>query len=126
MNDILRPRVLAVEDNNETQMLLRHVLKADFAPTVTAGVDEALDAAARHTYDLLLIDINLGGQRSGLDLLHELRTQGAFAGTPAVALTAYAMPGDRERFINGGFDAYLSKPFTRSDLLGTIREVLAS
>jgi CheY-like chemotaxis protein len=46
------------------------------------------------------------------------------ADTPAVALTAYAMPGDREDFLEAGFDEYVSKPFTRTDLTETIKDAL--
>lgn len=43
---------------------------------------------------------------------------------PALALTAYALPGDRERFLEYGFDGYLSKPFVQEQLLATIEDVL--
>jgi CheY-like chemotaxis protein len=113
-------RILVVEDNPETQLLLKHLLKSRFEVTITSGVDEALDAARQGAFDLFLLDINLGEQRTGTDLLHLLDEGNHLDGASAVALTAYAMPGDREDFIQEGFDAYISKPFARSDLHDTI------
>lgn len=116
--------LLIVEDNEETQLLLRHQLSEHFALTMAKDVNEALDLADAHAYDALLIDINLGSERTGIDLLQELRARDSFESIPAIALTAYAMPGDRERLLEAGFDAYLGKPYSRDELLKAIRDVL--
>lgn len=120
-----KPRILAVEDNSETQLLLEHLLKKSFEVVVVPGVDEALDAVDEHSFDALLLDINLSEQRTGTDLLHLLRERDDMADVPAIALTAYAMPGDREDFLDAGFDQYVSKPFTRDDLKEAIESTLA-
>jgi Response regulators consisting of a CheY-like receiver domain and a winged-helix DNA-binding domain len=119
-----KPRILAVEDNSETQLLLEHLLKKSFEVEVVPGVDEALDAVTDQTYDALLLDINLSEERTGTDLLHLLRERDHMTDVPAIALTAYAMPGDREDFLEAGFDQYVSKPFTRADLTGAIEKTL--
>jgi CheY-like chemotaxis protein len=119
-----KPRVLAVEDNSETQLLLEHLLKKSYEVVVVAGVDEALDAVDDTTFDALLLDINLSEERTGTDLLHLLRDRNDMNGVPAIALTAYAMPGDREDFLEAGFDQYVSKPFTRADLTEAIETSL--
>jgi len=115
-----RATILAVEDNSETQLLLRHLLKSSFDVHVVSGVDDALDAITEKAFDIFLLDINLSGQRTGTDLLHLLRQSNNGVDVPAIALTAYAMPGDREDFLEAGFDQYVSKPFTRSDLTSAI------
>ncbi|PQJ35672.1 hypothetical protein BSZ35_14670 [Salinibacter sp. 10B] len=119
------PRILAVEDNSETQLLLEHLLKKSFEVVVVPGVDAALEAVDDHSFDALLLDINLSEQRTGTDLLHLLRERDDMADVPAIALTAYAMPGDREDFLEAGFDQYVSKPFTRADLKEAIEMTLA-
>jgi CheY-like chemotaxis protein len=119
-----KPRILAVEDNSETQLLLEHLLKDSFDVVVVAGVDEALDVVDGQSFDALLLDINLSEQRTGTDLLHLLRERKDMADVPAIALTAYAMPGDREDFLEAGFDQYVSKPFTRTDLTDAIESSL--
>jgi CheY-like chemotaxis protein len=121
-----KPRILAVEDNSETQLLLEHLLKKSFKVVVVPGVDEALDAVDGRSFDALLLDINLSEQRTGTDLLHLLRERDDMADVPAIALTAYAMPGDREDFLEAGFDQYVSKPFTRADLKDAIETSLGS
>lgn len=124
MSPTEKPHILAVEDNSETQLLLEHLLKKSFEVIVVAGVDEALDAIDRHSFDALLLDINLSEQRTGTDLLHLIREREDMAQVPAIALTAYAMPGDREDFLEAGFDQYVSKPFTRTDLTDAIESSL--
>ncbi len=124
MSQAEKPRILAVEDNSETQLLLEHLLKSSFDVTVVEGVDEALDAVDERGFDALLLDINLSEERTGTDLLHLLRKQDHMDNVPAIALTAYAMPGDREDFLEAGFDQYVSKPFTRSDLTTALDEIL--
>ena len=116
--------VLLVEDNPTMRHLGEHILEPCYDLTAASGFDEALAAAeeqaAQHSaFKLLLLDIDLGedSSHSGTQLLRQLRETSAYAETPAMALTAYAMPGDRERFLQAGFDDYLPKPFTKTELL---------
>ncbi len=125
MRDDERARILAVEDLPDLQVLLRYMLKRRFDLVVVASYDEALRRAARERFDLFVLDINLGERRTGLDLLHALRRLPGCAATPAVACTAYAMNGDRERFLARGFDEHVRKPFTRQELHAGIDAVLA-
>jgi CheY-like chemotaxis protein len=111
-----RYRILVVEDNPETQLLVKHLLKKDYDVEVVSGVDAALEAADAQHFDVFLLDINLGEPRTGTDLLHLLDERGHTDTAASIALTAYAMPGDREDFVREGFDGYVSKPFTRRDL----------
>lgn len=119
------PRTLFVEDNPDTRLLMCYLLGDTFDVAVAGRVDEALDLADQNRFDIFLLDIHLGEQRTGVDLLHLLRQKPEYATTPAIALTAYALPGDRDSFLEAGFDAYLSKPFTPEDLQETISTVLA-
>ncbi len=116
--------ILTVEDNPDTQTLLRYMLKPHFALVFSSQVDDALRQAEQYTIGLFLLDINLGEQRTGIDLLQLLRQRPGYEDTPALALTAYAMPGDRDRFLDAGFDGYISKPFTRRELLDVIEMAL--
>lgn len=111
-----KPLILAVEDNPDTQLLLRYLLRSQYTLEVVPHVEDALRAAREQSFELLVLDINLGEERTGIDLLKELRAMDGYRDTPALALTAYAMPGDKERFEQSGFDAYVSKPFTRKEL----------
>ncbi len=119
-----RPRVLVVEDNPEVQKVLGYLLRDDYDADLASGTEEALARMAETTYDALLIDINLGEEQTGVDLMQRLRRQLAGAAVPMIACTAYAMPGDQEQFLQLGFDAYLQKPLTREMLVQTLEAVL--
>lgn len=112
-----RPRLLAVEDNPELLILLRHILRADWDLTTATNMESALDEIDKAQFDIVLMDINLGTDETGVDVLHAMRTRANYRSTPIIAVTAYALPGDRERFLEQGFDDYIGKPFTRQQLL---------
>ena len=119
--------MLAVDDNPAMLYLLERFLEEvpEVSEVDTAEDEErALALARRQHYDIVLLDINLGGIRTGVDVLDALRQMPAYATVRAVAVTAYALPGDRERFLEAGFDAYLSKPFTEEELRQVLIAVL--
>lgn len=118
-------RILSVEDNADTRLLLKHTLQDDYEVVFASGVDDALEAVASEPFDLLLLDINLGTERGGIRLLHEIRERDDLDDIPAIALTAFAMPGDREELLDHGFDGYVGKPFTNAELTRTIDRTLS-
>jgi signal transduction histidine kinase/ActR/RegA family two-component response regulator len=116
--------VLIVEDDPVTQHVIQTFLSEQgwVAHTVTNGKD-ALQAMLAKPFDLVLLDIQLPVM-NGLEMLEKLRNDKQYqsvASTPVFVVTAYAMKGDRERFLKAGADDYLSKPFSHNDL----RELLA-
>ncbi len=120
------PRVLVVEDNKPTRDLLERVLGRhfDLVAASNAPHTRAVCAAQPWEFALVLLDINLGEGGSGLDLLREFRSRPDTHATRFVAMTAYALPGDEERMLAAGFDAYVAKPFTRADLYHVIAPAL--
>ncbi len=119
-----KARILAVEDDLHIRILLHHLLDTRFDIEFATSFDEALEVAALYPFDLFLFDIHLKERRTGVELLNELRQMPAFRATPAVACMAYAMHGDRDRFLGQGFCGYLSKPFVRKKLYETIQDAL--
>ena len=119
-----RARILVVEDNPPIQMILRHVLGRRFDVELANSVDGALLKASREHFDLFLLDIHLGEDRTGVDLLGLLRQMPAYGTTPAVACTAYAGPEYREQFLASGFTEYVDKPFKRPVLMKVVEEAL--
>ncbi len=117
-------RILAVEDDLHIRILLHHLLDTRFDIEFATSFDEALEVAAQHPFDLFLFDIHLQERRTGVELLNKLRQMPAFRTTPAVACTAYAMHGDRDRFLGQGFCGYLSQPFARKKLYEAIQDAL--
>ena len=117
-----RPPVLVVEDNLDTRMLLERILRTAYDVTAVGDARSALAAMAQRRFRGFVLDINLGGKETGTDVLRVARTLDGYADVYAVALTAYALPGDRDRLLESGFDEYISKPFTRQSLLDALAE----
>ena len=118
------PKILAAEDDAGTRLLYRAILQADYDLAFASDFETALERAQSATFDLVLVDISLRGTRNGVDLLKELRTEPDYTDVPLIAITAHAMPGDQNRFLTAGFDAYVAKPFTRQTLAKTIQRYL--
>ena len=110
-------RLLLVEDHEDTQQLLMEVLESSYDVSVAGQAAEAYLLALEQRFDLILMDIDLGEGPDGAELLRQLRAVPEYADVPIVAVTAFAMPGDRERFLEMGFTAYVSKPFDVDELL---------
>jgi two-component system cell cycle response regulator DivK len=104
------PLVLIVDDNEKNLRLARDVLGFSDLRTLEASTGgEAIRLAGEHRPDVVLLDIRLPDM-DGTAVVEALRTQPGTATIPLVALTSFAMLGDRERFLAAGFDGYLEKP----------------
>jgi two-component system cell cycle response regulator DivK len=115
-------QILVVEDNEKNMKLFRDVLGATGYTTIAAfSGEEALALAAEETPDLVLMDIQLP-DIDGLEALRRLRADERTAAVPVLALTAQAMRGDRERFLEAGFDGYVSKPVNVVELIAIVRQ----
>jgi two-component system, cell cycle response regulator DivK len=102
--------ILIVEDNEKNLKLVRDILQFKGYRTLEAKTAEAgIELAASHRPDLILMDIQLFGM-DGIAALQHLRAEPRTASIPVIALTAFAMKDDRERFLAAGFDGYLDKP----------------
>jgi two-component system, cell cycle response regulator DivK len=121
---LTRPKIAIVEDNPDNRLLLHALLEDRFDICVFEDGRVALEGLKAEKPDLLLLDISLPGM-DGPTLLRALRADEGLASLPIVALTAHAMTGDRERFLNMGFDGYLSKPIVdENDLTALIDGLL--
>ncbi|MDT0630642.1 response regulator [Rubrivirga litoralis] len=119
------PAILVVEDNNDTRMLLERILRSTYDVTAVGDARSALTAMNERPFSGLVLDINLGGRETGADVLRIARSLPNHDGVFAIALTAYALPGDRERLLEAGFNEYVSKPFTRQSLMDTLKAGVA-
>jgi CheY-like chemotaxis protein len=118
---VLGKRVLIVEDNEKNMKLVRDVLQATGYSTLEATTgEEAIELSLSQAPALVLMDVQLPGI-DGVEALERLRQNERTASIPVLALTAQAMSGDRERFLEAGFDGYLSKPVDVAELLQAVR-----
>ena len=118
-------RVLLVEDNPDARLLMQTLLEDIYEIALAENAEEALAAARQAHYDLVLLDINLGPGATGEEVLAGLRARPAYRHTPIVALTAHALPGDRERFLGLGFTDHLAKPFKVNTFLALLSDLTA-
>ena len=115
-------QVLVVEDNEKNMKLFRDVLRASgYQPLEAATAERAMELAAEYEPKLVLMDIQLP-DIDGVEALGRLRANERTASIPVVALTAQAMQGDRERFLDAGFDGYISKPVNVAEFVKTVKE----
>jgi two-component system cell cycle response regulator DivK len=102
--------ILVVEDNEKNFKLVRDLLQLKGYRVLGAQTaEEGLALAAEHSPDLVLMDIQLPDM-DGVSALGRLRAERRAAAIPVVAITAFAMTEDRDRFLAAGFDGYLAKP----------------
>ncbi len=120
----MNQKILIVEDNPPNMRLIEMVLRAKGYTLLKAtDGEEALDTAIRERPDLIIMDIQLP-KLNGLEVTMKLRETPALSHIPIIAVTAHAMTGDKERFIDSGCDAYLSKPIKTRELPGVIAQML--
>ena len=120
----MQEKILVVEDNVVNMKLIQATLEPHGYMLVTAtDGEQALEVARREQPDLIIMDIQLP-MMSGMEVVSELRQMPEFSHTPIIALTAYAMKGDREKFLEAGCDAYLPKPINTRELPEVISGML--
>ncbi len=117
-----RPSVLLAEDNESNLEMLSTYLRIRGCEVLTAkNGAEAIALAKEHLLDVILMDVQMP-EMDGLEATRRLRADPALRFTPIVALTALAMPGDRERCLEAGMDDYLSKPMGLKELHRTLTQ----
>jgi two-component system cell cycle response regulator DivK len=117
-------QILIVEDNPRNLKLARDVLAHHgFRTLEAADAEEGLRLARAEHPALILMDVQLPGM-DGLAALERLRRDPDTAGIPVIALTAFAMRSDRERFLAAGFDGYLEKPIDVAAFPGQVAALL--
>lgn len=122
--ETVKKKILVVEDDEISRDVLILFLKNHFEIDEARNGQTALEKADGNQYDLILMDVNLGRGMTGLDITKNLKKRPNYAKVPIIAITAFAMKGDKEEFLQAGFDHYLAKPFTREELRATIKKYL--
>jgi len=116
-------RLLYVEDDPINALVIKKLLAQHYATEHVEDGETCLDILEKESFDLVLMDINLGrGKMDGVQTMKKIKAMPSFEKLPIVAITSYAMPEDKDRFLGEGFNGYLSKPVERPvllDYLGT-------
>jgi CheY-like chemotaxis protein len=107
---------LIAEDNSVNRELLRELLELrGYTVTEASDGEETIKQMGQKQPDILLLDLNMP-VLDGFGTVKRIRQDPRFASLPVVAVTAYAMRGDKEKILNSGFDGYLSKPINSAEL----------
>lgn len=112
----MRPRIAVIEDNPDNLLLVETILEERFEITAYETGTEAVYGLPNNVPDLILLDISMPGM-GGDQVLEWIRSQPDLCDLPVIALTAHAMSGDREKYVEMGFDDYLTKPIVDEDVL---------
>jgi CheY-like chemotaxis protein len=118
------PLILLAEDNiANVETLTGYLESRGYRLMVAETGQKAIDLAQVHAPDMILMDIQMPGM-DGLEATRRMREKPELAQTPIIALTALAMPGDREKCLAAGANQYLTKPIRLKELVTTIQSFL--
>ena len=117
-------KILVVEDNEQNRILLKHLLAYHGYEVVEAADGaEGIEAAKKYKPDLILMDLQMPVM-DGFTAIRILKNDPKTKGIKIIAVTAFAMKGDRERALETGADAYISKPIDIKQLPNIVRQSL--
>jgi CheY-like chemotaxis protein len=117
--------LLYVEDDAINALVVRKLLNGVFNVIHVFDGEACMEQVEERSFDAILMDINLGkGKMDGVQTLHKLRELQHGGPFVIIAVTSYALPEDRERFLQEGFDAYMAKPLNRQQLIDLLNQMI--
>ncbi len=117
-------KILLIEDNKVNRRLAEFLLRSrGYQVREAATASEAFDMLKRERPDLIVMDIQLPGM-DGLEATRKLKQDPAMRDIPVIAVTSYAMAGDRERALAAGCIGYITKPIDKVIFIGEIADCL--
>ncbi len=118
-----RPRALVVDDAPDvTEMIATLMRYAGYEVEMAYSATQALDAARRESFDVIISDIGMPGM-NGYELAEALRSFPAYTEVPMIAVTGFTMYTDRERALHSGFNDFLTKPINPVDLIELVKRL---
>lgn len=115
--------ILLVEDNIENKDVISYFIKTICNVDSAPDGPTSIEMCKQKQYDCLLMDINLGLGMNGMEATRQIRRLPGYDKIPIIAVTAYAMVGDKEVFIEAGCTHYISKPFTKQEILSLLKTI---
>jgi CheY-like chemotaxis protein len=118
-------KILYVEDDSINALVIVRLLRNDFEMIHVSDGESCFAKVQSEKIDLILMDINLGkGKMDGIESMKKVRSLEAYNNIPVIAVTSYALPEDKQRFMREGFDDYLPKPVEKRILIERINKFL--
>jgi PAS domain S-box-containing protein len=121
--DLTKLNCLYIEDQVDSQILFKVQMKELRDVKFAVSFEEAQVVLLNYQFDFIVMDINLQGEYNGLDALKIIKTMPAFSSIPIIAVTAYVLPGDKEKFIAAGFDDFIPKPIFKEKMMETLEKI---
>jgi CheY-like chemotaxis protein len=122
-NNITKKKVLLIEDDEFCAYTVLKLMKNDFDIVHKFLGNEGIEEAKNNQYDLLLLDIGLK-DINGVEVLKSIKSIPYYKDIPVIAVTAFAMLGDKEKFLAAGFSHYIAKPYFIQDFKNLMFEAL--
>ncbi len=117
-------KMLVVEDDDLTVMLLNRIFRDDFEIFICNSAEEYYEKYSNNNYDLIVMDISLKGAKNGLELIKEIKEFPSYTGTPILCLTAHAQTKTRRTAIEAGSDLFITKPVSNKALKEAVEFLL--
>ncbi|MBK7867113.1 MAG: response regulator [Ignavibacteriales bacterium] len=114
---------LYIEDQLDSQILFKVQMKDMKSIKFAQSFEDAIPLLENEKFDFIVLDINLQGEYNGLDALKIIRTMDRLEDIPILAVTAYVLPGDKEKFIATGFTDFVSKPIFRNKMVEVLSKI---
>ncbi|MGE5363723.1 MAG: ATP-binding protein [Bacteroidota bacterium] len=118
------PRILYVEDDQMTVDVVNRSLSPHFDIEFASDAETVLNYVHQKQYNIIFMDINLGGRLNGTDLVRIIRGSTEYKDVPIIAVTAYASETDRQNLLAAGMSDYIAKPFMMKDLQDAIERLI--
>jgi len=125
-NGLTSLRCLYIEDQVDSQILFKVQMKDLKNIQFAKSFEEALPMLESEDFDFIIMDINLQGEYNGLDALKVIHQIPKLQKVPVIAVTAYVLPGDKEKFISTGFTDFISKPIFREKLVESLNKIFVN
>jgi CheY-like chemotaxis protein len=122
---VKKPYLLIVDNDDSSRDIIKLFLKDLCEMDFADSGEKAYRLVNDKKFDVIFMDINLGKGMSGVETTKEIKKIESYKNVPIVAITGFAMRGDKEEFIQAGCTHYLSKPFSRSKLIKLLSEITA-
>ena len=121
--ELAKMNCLYIEDQVDSQILFKVQMKELQDIKFAVSFEEALPLLSMNKFDFIVMDINLQGEYNGLDALKMIHQMPEFQHIPVIAVTAYVLPGDKEKFIAAGFNEFISKPIFREKMIDALEKI---
>ena len=119
-------KMLIVEDDYSSIMLLRRIFKNDYEMDFCESAEVYYEKYSNSKYDIIIMDIAINGSKSGLELIKEIKAKPTYTGTPILCLTAHAQMIMRQTAIESGADLFITKPVANKVLKEAVASLIMS